>query len=444
MAIFNFRAKLPVKAISYFSKSGFLSAVAKLSGATVLGQFVTLLASVILTRLYTPEEFGFLAVFLALLTQMTVFTSLRYEWAIPPAKDDDDAFHLVVWCFLIVFGTTILATVSVATAGKQIAQWLNFPKIASYLYLFPIALLFIGWYQVFNYWALRKKEFSLLATSQVNKSIWTSGSQVLLGMCLAGPIGLLIGAVVNQIAGTHILAKYFLRDYRSGQFHLSPSKLVAIALKYRQFAGICIISSFFNYAAIAAPPVLLSFFYNPDAVGAFSLAQRLSALPAVFISNAISQVYFANACRLVHEDPQELKRLHVRTTMLLLGVSSLAGGAFLVSPWVIPWVFGTQWQTTGVMAQYMSPMLVVTLAISPLTMLEWMERNLEILVWHMLRFVLLITGFWLSWHNHWSASIAIGVFSITTSVMYVILFFLNQYSINEVIRGKTNLPRSLG
>ena len=61
---------------------------------TALSNLLIILTTPLLTRLYTPEEFGVYSVFLSLLFIGTILVSLRYETAIPLPEDDDDAFHL--------------------------------------------------------------------------------------------------------------------------------------------------------------------------------------------------------------------------------------------------------------------------------------------------------------------------------------------------------------
>jgi O-antigen/teichoic acid export membrane protein len=48
-----------------------------------LGQAITVLVSPILTRLYTPEDFGVFGVYASILGIVTVVASLRYEYALP-------------------------------------------------------------------------------------------------------------------------------------------------------------------------------------------------------------------------------------------------------------------------------------------------------------------------------------------------------------------------
>jgi O-antigen/teichoic acid export membrane protein len=166
---------------------------------------------------------------------------------------------------------------------------------------------------------------------------------------------------------------------------------------------------------------------------------RVIGIPSVLVSNAVSQVYFANACELIHTDPKELGRLHLRTTILLFGVSLCVGAVLLFSPWIVPTVFGRQWQSSGTMCQYMAPMLLSTLCVSPLTMLEWLNQNTQILTWHVVRLILLVMGFHFSGYYQLPVEICIGVFSFITALSYAILFLLNKRAIDRLIDGSLKI-----
>jgi O-antigen/teichoic acid export membrane protein len=421
--------------ILYLAKGGFLKAVAKLSGATFLGQVVSILASLILTRLYTPGDFGVLGVFTAIATQLSVFISMRYEWAILPAKEEKKAADILfLSCTLTLFVTVVIAAV-VSVSSEQIALWMKVPALAKFLWLMPIATLFGGLFQIFNYWALRQKDFSIVAKAQVSKSLWSNGFQIGLGFLHWGALGLLLGYTVNQFAGLKPLFSLFWQNGKQYLKSYSIANAIAAAKEYLVFVSSCVASSFFNYAAMSAPAILLAFYYGTEEVGLFALAQRITSIPAVLISNSVSQVYFSNACELISSDPQELKRLHSRTTMLLFGLSLLASCGLLLAPWIVPTLFGQRWQSSGIMCQYMAPMLLSTLCVSPLTMLEWLNQNVEILAWHTIRLILIVMGFYFSNYYHLSVEICIGIFSGITAVSYAILFFLNKRAIDRLING---------
>jgi O-antigen/teichoic acid export membrane protein len=419
----------------YLAKGGFLKAVAKLSGATVLGQVVSILASLILTRLYTPGDFGVLGVFTAIATQLSVFICMRYEWAILPAKEDKKAADvLFLSCTLTLFVTVVIAAI-VSIGSEQIAVSMKVPALAKFLWLMPVATLSAGLFQIFNYWALRQKDFSIVAKAQVSKSLWSNGVQVGLGFLHWGALGLLIGFTINQFAGLKPLFSLFWRNGKQYLKNYSIANCIAAGKEYFVFVASCVTSSFFNSAAMSAPAILLAFYYGTEEVGLFALAQRITSIPAVLISNSVSQVYVANACALIHTDPRELKRLHARTTMLLFGLSLVVSCGLFLAPWIVPTLFGKQWQSAGIMCQYMAPMLLSTLCVSPLTMLEWLNQNVEILIWHSIRLILIVMGFYLSNSYHLSAEVCIGIFSGITGVSYAILFLLNRRAIERLIEG---------
>src|SRR5579859_6097194 len=70
------------------------------------GQAVSLLLSPLLTRLYSPQEFGTLSVYSAIVAILVVISSLRYELALPLVRDDEDAVNLMAVCLVALGGTT--------------------------------------------------------------------------------------------------------------------------------------------------------------------------------------------------------------------------------------------------------------------------------------------------------------------------------------------------
>jgi O-antigen/teichoic acid export membrane protein len=431
--------KFTEKVVLFLAKGGFLKAMAKLSGATFLGQVITILASLILTRLYTPSDFGMLGVFTAIATQLGVFICMRYDWAIPITREDKKAADIVFLACLITFLVTIAIALVCTISSQQIADWGKVPVLAKYLWLMPIATAVAGLFQIFNYWVLRQKDFSIIAKAQVAKSIWSNGIQIGLGFLNIGVLGLLIGYVINQSAGLKPLILFFHKNGRQYLKDFSLARCLAVGKEYTSFVSSCVTSCFFNYAAISAPAILLAFYYGTEEVGLFALAQRITSIPALLISNSVSQVYFANACELIHTDPKGLDRLHTRTTILLFSISLIIGFVLLFAPWIVPTFFGKEWQVSGTMCQYMAPMLLSAFSVSPLTMLEWLNQKIELVGWQAIRLVALVIGFYACNYYRMPVEICIGVFSCTTAIAYGLLFLLNKRAIGRLIDGSLKI-----
>ncbi len=73
------------------TKGSFLHNIAVLATGTALAQIIPLLASPILTRLYSPEAFGLFAVFIAIIMSISPAVMGSYELAIVLPKRDKTA-----------------------------------------------------------------------------------------------------------------------------------------------------------------------------------------------------------------------------------------------------------------------------------------------------------------------------------------------------------------
>ena len=75
--------KLKETARRLLPRNRFARSVSVLVGGTAAGQIIVMAASPILTRLYSPEDFGLLSVYAGLLGILGVIASLRYQLATP-------------------------------------------------------------------------------------------------------------------------------------------------------------------------------------------------------------------------------------------------------------------------------------------------------------------------------------------------------------------------
>ena len=77
------------------------------TGST-LAQLIPIAIAPILTRLYSPEEFGLLAIFISLAAIFSPIASLRYELSILLPKSNSDAKDLAYLCFGIICFFTLI------------------------------------------------------------------------------------------------------------------------------------------------------------------------------------------------------------------------------------------------------------------------------------------------------------------------------------------------
>ena len=352
-------------------KNDFAKGVGVLVGGTVGAQILMILASPVLTRLYTPEDFGLLAVYASILSLFTVIASLRYELAIPLPENDTEAIHLALLSLVVICFTTILSAFLVFFAGEYIANSVNEPRLANYLWLLPIGIFTIGAYQVFNYWALRKKSFTVIAKTKIWQSL--TGLILQLSLFKLNALALILGQVGSQAIGVSSLAKTAIKDPGFRKWKWSDLKKVAI--RYKKFPLFSTWGGFVNTAGLQLPPLLFAMFFSAGAAGLYALAHRVLAMPMSLIGAAVGNVFFSNAAEAHREDKLAMlfEQVYVKLVSLIMPVALIL---IIDAPRFFSFIFGEEWQGAGELARWMAPWLAVVFIASPLSVLfEVLEKQ---------------------------------------------------------------------
>ena len=88
--------------VSKYAGSKFAKGVLFISGGTAIAQILNTLFSMVITRIYTPEEYGILTVYTSVLLIVSTAGALKYEWGIPISDDDESAANVLVLSFLVL------------------------------------------------------------------------------------------------------------------------------------------------------------------------------------------------------------------------------------------------------------------------------------------------------------------------------------------------------
>lgn len=407
-------------------RSSFARNVAVLAGGSAFGQALALAVSPVLTRLYTPEDFGVLATYAAALAVIAAVAALRYEFAIPLPTDQRQAANLTVLCLGLVGGVTALVTVGVWALGPALVQLVGAPALGPYLWLLPLGVLGTGAYATFNYWAIRQGTFNDIARTRLSQSVSQVGTQLGLGALVPGPVGLLVGQIVGQAAGSMRLARIAWRDSKAAFGEVSMRGIRRIAHRYRRFPLISSGSALLNTAGLQVPALLVIAFFGIEVGGWFALAQRVAGNPLNVIGTAVSQVYTNEAPRVLKEDPKDLLRLFLGTAKKLLVVGVVPVAVLAVSgPWLFGVVFGGEWVEAGLYARYLSLLFLARFIAVPLSQtLNILERQDLLLGWDTARLVVAVGALVVASAIGLTSLQAIGWYSVGMGVMYVALFAL--------------------
>jgi len=419
----------------------FARSVVTLASGTAIAQLLLALALPVLARLYTPADYGALAVYSSTLTVLVVVASLRYEVAIPLPEDDATAASLLVLTFILLAVMTALVSLVVWLASDAFVAAVKVPTLRPYRWLFPIGFLGAGTYQALSYWAIRRGAFTRVARTKLSQGVGQVVTQIALGLARAGAPGLLVGDVVGRVAGGGGLALLALRDRPAAR--VTRASLVAAAARYRRFPLFTTWSGLLNIGSLQLPSILFAASFGAAAAGLYALSYKMLVLPTMLVAQAVGQVFLSRAATTSRE-PERLRQLTERTALVLFacGLPVFAALA-LGGPQLFAVVMGSRWEQAGRYAQVLAPWFVVWLVSNPLSgLLSVREWQVSALVFTAFEFALRLGSLLIGAHygSPMLAVVLLSASGVVISVASIVRFMrAGHSSIGRLFEPATRL-----
>lgn len=346
--------------------SRFITNVLKLVSGSVIAQALGILLIPIITRLYTPGDYGVFQLFISISSIIVVISCLSYQMAIMLPKEDEDSVNIVALCFTLVLSTSIITGSIFIIFSRFIGDILNTPDLSQYLIFLPFFVFLNGSFMVLNYWMIRRTQFGGVATANVTNSITTKVVQIGTGVSAASPLGLIVGLIAGYGAALLIMIQRVRGDltlFRS----ITPEKTKAVAIRYKRFPLLTSWSTVSNSLSLQITPLMLAAFFSPVIVGFYGMAYIVVSMPMSLIGHAIGQVFFQKASE------EKNRTGSVKTVVREVHHRLVSFGIFpmlvlmIIGEELFGFVLGAQWSFAGEYASILAPWLLFVFIASPLT-----------------------------------------------------------------------------
>lgn len=348
------------------------------TGASI-SQVLPLVIAPILTRLYTPEEFGSFALYTAIAAISGVIAAGRYEFAIMLPHDDRDAAKVTVLAILTALFIGILILIFMIFFNSEINRLARNNQIGHWLYLLPASIIFTGVHNALNYWNNRKKKYRALAINRVIQSGGSASCQLILGSSvgLMGG-GLIIGSLFGQFLSILSLVKM---SWKEGVFHqkeIQLKSLLTMAKIYKKFPIYSAGGALVNAAASQLPIFFITKYFGVALTGAYGLTFKVLSMPMALISSSISQVVYQKIIVTHNSQPELLFSFILRLFGTLLIISLLfVGIVALFGRDLFIFFFGVNWASAADFAMPLSIAIAVRFSVSPLSAVLSLNHNIE-------------------------------------------------------------------
>ena len=401
-------------------KGAFARNVITLMTGTTLAQAIPVAISPLLTRLYSPAEFGVFALYMAIVSVLAVLATGRYELAIMVPKRDRDAAAIVAVAFLCCLCISALLLVVVSVFNEPIARLFNISGHAHWLYWVPLSVMLTAAYQSLNYWCNRRAYYRRMSSTRVVQNSGMSAVHLTLGYAGFGMLGLIAGAVFGHVSAFLMLLQGVFRNDRKAFAQLTGPRIKAAARRHSDFPKFLVLAHSFNMASFQSPIFLLGTFFGSGVAGFFMLTQRVIGAPMSIVAGAIGDVFRQQASE-EYSRNGECKDIYRKTFKRLLCISVVPFLVFfLIAPDFFGLVFGAQWTVSGEYARILTPMLFFQFITSPLSSMFFIAgKQRADLIWQFFLFFVVCSSLALGGYNG-DVHLALVLFSIGYSVMYIV------------------------
>ncbi|MFA1714402.1 oligosaccharide flippase family protein [Peribacillus frigoritolerans] len=416
-------------------KNEFINKILLLLTGNSLAQLILFASSPILTRIYTPEDFGVFSTYTSLLAILISFSSLCLEKAIPLEKNHSNMVHLM---YISMFTIAVVCILNIGMGFLNLSLFRLYGIEASIMndLLLSVGLFFAGIYQVMSYWMLKEDKFKGLTHSKLIQSISNVTSQFsLISINHVTPgIGLIAGDMIGRGITLVYIWRYFLK--RMHWPKVNYRRVGHLLKKYEKFAKYSTWSTLLSSLSLQIIFLLLMRLYGPDVTGHFSMASKTIGLPITMVGASISTVFYAEVAKSISNEPGRVLHLYksIITKTAMLGVPLMAILAW-IAPGVFSFVFGEEWRVSGEYVTLMSFMFLSQVIVMPVSQILYLAKKQRTqLLWDVSRLLLSSIGVLVIFISGGSAEAAILYFSICMGASYYFFALLGYRAIHSIDR----------
>lgn len=345
--------------------SEFVKNVVKLVSGSLIAQLIPFAAEPILSRIYSPSEFGVFELYSSIIMILGSIATARYEMAIILPRLENKAINLLGLSLVITFLFSLIILLLLIFSKGLIISMMGTNELGKFLFFIPVGIVLLGINRSFLYWSLRSKYLNNISFSRISESTAKAASSIGLGLVKLSSSGLIIGQLTGLFVSSVVLIYKFIRiDLVKSKF-LSIKNLGKQARVHSDFPKINVPLTLTEMFQVSGLIFLFSFFMDNHTLGEVSKSIRILLIPVILITTTIAQVYYQKASKEYSKGIDITKSLNEIVRNLLLASLPFLILFIFISPWLFGFVLGENWTMAGEYARYLAAWIFLKFVTGP-------------------------------------------------------------------------------
>ncbi|MCY4364083.1 MAG: oligosaccharide flippase family protein [Gammaproteobacteria bacterium] len=410
-------------------KSEYARNVLTLMSGTTIAQAIPVAITPVLTRLYSPAEFGLFAVYMALIAIGTMIATGRLEMAVLIARKDADALRLALISIAISGVFSILALCVIIIWGQQIAAASGQPEIGDWLYIVPFSIFLFSVYKVLLHWLNRKKHYELMARSRVTQSGSISVLQVIVSLGTKITPGLALADCLGRALSLVLILGRIRHTVKLPGFH--RARQLALIRRYRNFPFLGSPTSLLNVLSLQLPYVIIPALFSSAVAGLYFLVFRVLMMPISVLGEAMMEV-FRNKAAEDLEQHGTCRPVFIKTlsSLVIIGLPPTLL-LMIFGREIFAFIFGEDWREAGLYATILAPMALFRLVCAPLGGVLFIREKLKLVLFlQSLFFLMVALSLALGWV--YDDAVLMVVFLSVSGCLFYLVQALNSFRLSTI------------
>lgn len=299
-------------------------------------QALSLVTMLVLARILAPEDFGVVALALALLAVAQIAQESGLGAALIVHRGDLRSAAACVALFSPVVALGLY--VAFFIAAPLAARFFDEPDLTSVLRVMAIVLVLRGLAIMPLALLQRAMRFGPITTVEIAAGVAQSGTAIILALTGATLWSLVAGQLAHGFV-TAVVA-WWLSPMRPSP-RAARRKTFSELTRYGRHVGL---ANLVNYANANSAGIVIGRVVGASALGFYTASVRLASLPVTVIGNILGRGVFAALSRVPNE-PERFKRIWLDNVqrLALLSVPAAVGVALVAGPLVLV-LLGEEWR----------------------------------------------------------------------------------------------------
>lgn len=340
----------------------------------------------IISRLYSPSEFGEFTIFSNIAMVLIPIINARYDLLIINAKNYKQANILSQISFMISL-FILLALLPLA-----IIYLIVRPEYLIEIIFLIIMLLLVSLTNIFTNYLNRERKYNTLSLINIFRALFMVVLQILFGFLNFGSMGLIIGFAFSYIAGITFGFKVFKNHFR--YVASLPANLVLFK-KYKNQLLFSTPSIFLNSLSFTVVVFFIGILFSNHEVGLYGMAIKILGVPITILSLGLSKIFMqkANDHYIAYGS---FRTLLIKFSLILVIISIVVYVPFyIINDNLIVRILGSEWIDTVFIMKIIIPLFFIRLIVSTisLTVIVFEKQHIELMLQACFLIVTVITFF---------------------------------------------------